>query len=101
MGVQEFPTIRFRVAKPGEDASTGLEARSLVAQRVAVDLNERLSIMQRAGQLPASSTCDLVIFDRWAVLMSHTLYGIALCYLVPCCGSFQTCESATLSSLFS
>lgn len=65
-GVQEFPNIRFRAAKPGEDASSGLEARSLVAQRVAVDLNERLSLMQRNGQLPASSTCDLIIFDRLA-----------------------------------
>lgn len=62
--LKEFPTIRFRAAKPGEDASTGLEARSLVAQRVAVDLNERLSAMQRSGQLPTGSTCDLVIFDR-------------------------------------
>lgn len=62
--LQEFPTIRFRAAKPGEDASSGIEARSLVAQRVAVDLNERLSAMQRAGQLPTASTCDLVIFDR-------------------------------------
>lgn len=62
--LKEFPNIRFRAAKPGEDASSGLEARSLVAQRVAVDLNERLSLMQRNGQLPASSTCDLVIFDR-------------------------------------
>jgi len=65
--LQEFPTIRFRAAKPGEDASTGLEARSLVAQRVAVDLNERLSAMQRSGQLPAGSTCDLVIFDRYCL----------------------------------
>ena len=64
--MQEFPNIRFRAAKPGEDASSGLEARSLVAQRVAVDLNERLSLMQRNGQLPASSTCDLIIFDRCA-----------------------------------
>ena len=64
--MQEFPNIRFRAAKPGEDASSGLEARSLVAQRVAVDLNERLSLMQRSGQLPVSSTCDLIIFDRWA-----------------------------------
>ena len=64
--MQEFPNIRFRAAKPGEDASSGLEARSLVAQRVAVDLNERLSLMQRNGQLPATSTCDLVIFDRCA-----------------------------------
>lgn len=62
--LKEFPTIRFRAAKPGEDASSGIEARSLVAQRVAVDLNERLSAMQRAGQLPTASTCDLVIFDR-------------------------------------
>ena len=62
--MQEFPTIRFRAAKPGEDASSGLEARSLVAQRVAVDLFERLSNLQRSGQLPASSNCDLVIFDR-------------------------------------
>ena len=80
MRVQEFPNIRFRAAKPGEDASSGLEARSLVAQRVAVDLNERLSLMQRNGQLPASSTCDLVIFDRFvlACLGAYDPAGLSL-----------------------
>jgi syntaxin-binding protein 1 len=62
--LKEFPTIRFRAAKPGEDHAVGLEARSLVAQRIAVELDERLAAMQRGGQLPANETCELVIFDR-------------------------------------
>ena len=79
---QEFPNIRFRAAKPGEDASSGLEARSLVAQRVAVDLNERLSLLQRNGQLPAASSCELIIFDRQlltVLLWHHTNF----LYLLP------------------
>ncbi|KAK9819584.1 hypothetical protein WJX72_000024 [[Myrmecia] bisecta] len=60
--LKEFPAIRFRASKPpGEEA---MEQRSLVAQRIAVEVNERLMIMQRAGQLPAAETCDLIVIDR-------------------------------------
>ena len=63
--MQELPSVRFRAAKPPEDASAGLEGRALVAQKIAVELNERLSIMSRNQQLPTAETCELIIFDRW------------------------------------
>lgn len=37
-----------------------------MAQKIAVELNERLSIMSRNQQLPTAETCELIIFDRWA-----------------------------------
>ena len=47
---QEFPAIRFRAAAPpGEEFPPGLESRLLVAQRIAVELHERLLAVQRAG----------------------------------------------------
>ena len=72
--MQELPSVRFRAAKPPEDASAGLEGRALVAQKIAVELNERLSIMSRNQQLPTAETCELIIFDRCtghAGLASH------------------------------
>eukprot|EP00891_Asterochloris_glomerata_P007891 jgi/Astpho2/7891/gw1.00118.18.1_t len=62
--LKELPSVRFRAAKPPEDASAGLEGRALVAQKIAVELNERLSIMSRNQQLPTAETCELIIFDR-------------------------------------
>jgi hypothetical protein len=50
---QEFPAIRFRVAKPTGDDPV-LEARALTAQRVAIEINDRLLALQEAGV--ASST---------------------------------------------
>lgn len=48
--LREFPAIRFRAAAPpGEEFPPGLESRLLVAQRIAVELHERLSAMQRTG----------------------------------------------------
>ena len=71
--MQELPSVRFRAAKPPEDASAGLEGRALVAQKIAVELNERLSIMSRNQQLPTAETCELIIFDRWAAYPSLAL----------------------------
>jgi hypothetical protein len=46
--MQEFPAIRFRAAKPtGDDMA--LEARALVAQRVAIEIHDRLIALQKAG----------------------------------------------------
>ena len=59
---QEFPSIRFRAAKPGEQGATDIQ--SLVAQRVAVNVDDRLSTLQRSGQVPNSETCELIITDR-------------------------------------
>jgi syntaxin-binding protein 1 len=63
--LREMPAIRFRAATPpGEEFPPGLESRLLVAQRCAVELQERLAAMQRAGQLPERETCELVLTDR-------------------------------------
>eukprot|EP00884_Botryococcus_braunii_P006265 jgi/Botrbrau1/1563/Bobra.0107s0050.1 len=63
--LKEFPAIRFRAAKPpGDDAGAGLESRQLVSQRIAVEVNDRLMPLQRAGVLPGSETCDLIVVDR-------------------------------------
>ena len=64
--LQEFPSIRFRAGKPSEDAAVaGLDVRTLMAQRLAVEVNERLQPLQRSGQLPDTETCDLLIVDRY------------------------------------
>ena len=52
---QEMPAIRFRAAKPPDmeaEDDPVLEARALVAQRVAVALDTQLQGMQGAGLLP-------------------------------------------------
>lgn len=65
--LKEMPAIRFRAAiPPGDDFPPGLEIRLLVAQRVALELHERLLILQHAGLVPEADTCELVIADRGA-----------------------------------
>ncbi|KAL6778992.1 SEC1 [Auxenochlorella protothecoides x Auxenochlorella symbiontica] len=65
--LKEMPAIRFRAAiPPGDDFPPGLEIRLLVAQRVALELHERLLILQHAGLVPEADTCELVITDRGA-----------------------------------
>jgi hypothetical protein len=59
---QEFPSIRFRAAKPGEQGATDIQ--SLVAQRIAVNVDDRMSTLQRSGQVPNTETCELIITDR-------------------------------------
>lgn len=63
--LREMPAIRFRAAAPpGEEFPPGLESRLLVAQRIAVELHERLAALQRSGQLPERETCELILTDR-------------------------------------
>ena len=63
--LREMPAIRFRAAAPpGEEFPPGLESRLLVAQRVAVELHERLAALQRSGLLPERETCELILTDR-------------------------------------
>jgi hypothetical protein len=53
--LQEMPAIRFRAAKPPDmdaDDSPVLEARALVPQRLAIELDAQLQGMQAAGLLP-------------------------------------------------
>ncbi len=57
--LQEMPAIRFRAAKPpdmDEDDSPVLEARALVPQRVAIELDAHLQGMQSSGLLPPSES---------------------------------------------
>lgn len=56
--LQEFPAIRFRAAKPSGDDPV-LEARALAAQRVAIDIHDRLLALQKAGIV--SHTGELVV----------------------------------------
>lgn len=84
---QEFPSIRFRAAKPGEQAASDIQ--SLVAQRVAVNVDDRLSTLQRSGQVPNSETCELIITDRcgpaalaFAMLTGCVPEGTRIHYLV-------------------
>ena len=65
--LQEFPSVRFRAAKPGEGGVTDMQA--LVAQRIAVNVDERLGVLQRSGQVPSSETCELIITDRWGLFL--------------------------------
>ncbi|GFH23727.1 SNARE-interacting protein KEULE, partial [Haematococcus lacustris] len=44
----------------------GAVLRSVLAEKLAHKLLDRLEPLQRAGQLPAGETCDLLILDRWA-----------------------------------
>lgn len=63
--LKEMPVIRFRAAAPpGEEFPPGLESRLLVAQRLAVELGERLGALQREGVVPERETCELIIADR-------------------------------------
>ena len=49
--LKEMPAIRFRAAAPpGEEFPPGLESRLLVAQRIAVELHERLAGLQVGGR---------------------------------------------------
>jgi hypothetical protein len=53
---QEYPSIRFRAAKPPDVNGTPvLDARSLVCQRIAVELDALLSNMKANAILPASA----------------------------------------------
>ena len=58
--LQEMPAIRFRAAKPPDmdaDDSPVLEARALVPQRLAIELDAQLQGMQAAGLLPPGEPC--------------------------------------------
>lgn len=57
-----------------------LGSGALIAQRIAVEVQERLSMMQREGRLPAQETCDLIVFDRYAndLLLDEIFLGGSL-----------------------
>ena len=56
--LQEMPSIRFRTPKPPDmdsDEAPVLEARSLVSQRIAAELDAILAGYQASGLLPQGS----------------------------------------------
>ena len=61
--MQEFPTIRFRAGKPSATGAT--DHQSLVAQKIAVEVDSRLGDLQRSAQIPSSETSELIITDRY------------------------------------
>ncbi|KDD71344.1 hypothetical protein H632_c5250p0, partial [Helicosporidium sp. ATCC 50920] len=62
ISLREHPAVRFRAAlPPGEDFPPGVDVRLLGAQRLAVELHERLTAAARSGLLPESETCELVL----------------------------------------
>lgn len=63
--MKECPSIRYRAAlPPGDEYPPGLESRLLASQRLALELYDRLSSLQRAGLVPERETCDLIVTDR-------------------------------------
>ncbi|MEW5299817.1 MAG: hypothetical protein WDW36_002793 [Sanguina aurantia] len=63
--LNEFPSIRYKAGKAADPADPqGHSTRQLLAQRVATRMQEKLSVMQRASQVPARESCELLILDR-------------------------------------
>ncbi|KAG2446991.1 hypothetical protein HYH02_008145 [Chlamydomonas schloesseri] len=63
--LKEFPVIRYkntRAPEPGDPP--GQAMRGSLPQLLGGRLYERLAGLQRAGQLPAKETCDLLVLDR-------------------------------------
>ncbi|GMH46102.1 hypothetical protein BSKO_14066 [Bryopsis sp. KO-2023] len=55
--LKEFPAIRYRIP-------TGLNSSSTLASSIAFALEEKLTECQRAGAVPKTNTCELLILDR-------------------------------------
>jgi len=63
--LSEFPVVRFKKGRPvGSRDPPGANARSSLTKRLAQKVLERADAMQKAGQLPAKESCDLLILDR-------------------------------------
>ncbi|KAG2432231.1 hypothetical protein HXX76_009150 [Chlamydomonas incerta] len=63
--LKEFPIIRYKGGKAPEPGDPpGQAVRASVPQLLSARLYERLAGLQRAGQLPAKETCDLLVLDR-------------------------------------
>ena len=90
--MQEFPAIRFRAAKPTGDDPV-LEARALVAQRVAIEIHDRLIALQKAGVVSdagdAPAHARLQLHTQCAV--QDELRGCKL-YSSACLAAEDTCD---------
>ncbi|KAG2501418.1 hypothetical protein HYH03_001201 [Edaphochlamys debaryana] len=63
--LKDFPVIRYKATKAPEPGDPpGQALRGSLPQLLATRLFERLSGLQRAGQLPAKETCDMLVLDR-------------------------------------
>jgi hypothetical protein len=72
--LQEMPAIRFRAAKPPDmdaDDSPVLEARALVPQRLAIELDAQLQGMQAAGLLPPGAARCAILLERLYQSSNH------------------------------
>lgn len=68
----DYLCLACRAAKPPDAENVSLGSGALIAQRIAVEVQERLSMMQREGRLPAQETCDLIVFDRYCAKYIQT-----------------------------
>lgn len=66
--LNDFPAIRYKANKSASASvsgdSPGQGLRGSLPQVMATQLLEKLSPMQRAGQLPAKESCELLVLDR-------------------------------------
>ncbi|GIL60067.1 hypothetical protein Vafri_14734 [Volvox africanus] len=63
--LKEFPVIRYKAAQPSQPGDPpGQDVRASFPQLLAQRLWDRLSGLQRAGQLPNKETCDMLVLDR-------------------------------------
>ena len=63
--MKEMPSIRYRAGLlPGDEYPSGLDARLLLPQRLAVELHQQLENYQDLNQIPEGETCELIIIDR-------------------------------------
>jgi hypothetical protein len=58
-------SCRYKPGKaPEANDPPGAAARQVLTQRLSQKLLDRLTGMQRSGQLPEKETCDMLILDR-------------------------------------
>lgn len=72
-----MPSIRYRANVPSpdqQDLVPDAELRRIVPQTVAKELYTMLQDMQKAGTVPDSDTCDLIIVDRGFDLVAPLIH---------------------------
>ncbi|GLC77701.1 hypothetical protein PLESTF_001978000 [Pleodorina starrii] len=63
--LKEFPVVRYKAAQPPQPGDPpGQAVRGSLPQLLATRLVEKLSGLQRSGQLPNKETCDMLVLDR-------------------------------------
>jgi hypothetical protein len=93
-----MPAIRFRAAKPPDmdaDDSPVLEARALVPQRLAIELDAHLQGMQSTGLLPPGAHHCIGRLVMRAATAATSIRRPDL--VVPLPGSIEWCSTAATS----